>query len=805
MILGRGDKRVQVVAELREEYDKLNRVLQKQVELQKEIKSTLDSQKGGASAKTAMAGARAGVSGFLDEPGSNASASASANGGGTGGSASGMNWGGAAKAIIAGAVGGALQALPRNEQYIENRIALQRGQFFGGRNLGGRLERMMYGGTAIDPMDAARASMAGNSMGMMTGLSNYSTITGSAAQFSNLVPGAGLEGGMRATAALNQAGSVNRLRMLGINVRDGATGLMRSFDDIAKDLWKVLNQQKTGSGKITKEDLALSLQPGNALDGLLNQYFGNDPVLRQGVVTSLFQFAGGGGIDQKSLVDSGALPDIAYSSGQRDAGSYKGINAYTDAAIDGIIEANTQLQNISEKFAGMVDKLDDVVKQIAKANQLMGGGNGGMGTFLGGLLGGLGALGIGGAVKGMFGGAKSGITKLGSAIGNSRIGQFFGRLPKWAKFGGRAALAAGSYYGLEKLQAWLNERGEDLPEWLQTGGNFAFDLGQGALTGAIAAGPGGAVAGTVAGGVGSLMNPYGGNGDGHPHEYGMGGSALSGDVSSMQGVVDPLQRMDVTSPFGVVRHLTYGNRKSPTYGREHGGVDLAASVGTPTYAVKDGVVESTSYDAPGFGNYVRILHNDGHRSYYGHLSQKLLGGGQPVKAGDIIGYTGNSGFSTGPHLHFEVRNASQGKVDPLQYISASGGLSGSATSIDSKDPSLLAPQNAAAPQALSGVSLFAPGATKALFSKAVGDGPSLGIDLKMPNFSGGVKTPRTKATNWNTQPVDTTSTSSNVVNYGGVTVNVHVAKEHKINEKDLAYHIKKVLNDQNQMKRAVTR
>jgi len=376
MIMGRGDKRVQVVAELRDEYEKLNRVLQKQVELQKDIKSSLDAQnrKAGANARAVAGGF--GPSGFLDEPGSNASAQASASGGGTGGSASGMNWGGAAKAIAAAAGAAALQALPRNEQFIENSMAINRGNFFGyvptkaSPTLNVALQKSMYGGTAIDPMDAARMSMAGNSMGMMTGLANYSTITGSAATFSNLVAGAGLEGGMRATTALNQAGSVNRLRMLGINVRDANTGLMRGFEDIANDLWKILNNQKSGAGQITKQDLSLALQPGNSLDGLLNQYFGNDPVLRQGVVTALFQKAGGAGLSQQELKASGALPEVAYEFGQRDAASYRGIDAYTKPAIEGINEANRLLKTASEKFADAADELSGIVNKLPKLIRL---------------------------------------------------------------------------------------------------------------------------------------------------------------------------------------------------------------------------------------------------------------------------------------------------------------------------------------------------------------------------------------------------------------------------------------------------
>lgn len=813
MIMGRGDKRVQVVAELRDEYEKLNRVLQKQVELQKDIKSSLDAQnrKAGANARAVAGGF--GPSGFLDEPGSNASAQASANGGGTGGSASGMNWGGAAKAIAAAAGAAALQALPRNEQFIENSMALSRGGFFGARGLNQTLQRTMYGGTAIDPMDAARMSMAGNSMGMMTGLANYSTITGSAATFSNLVAGAGLEGGMRATTALNQAGSVNRLRMLGINVRDANTGLMRGFEDIANDLWKVLNNQKSGAGKITKQDLSLSLMPGNALDSLLNQYFGNDPVLRQGVVTALFQKAGGAGISQQELKASGALPEVAYEFGQRDAASYRAIDAYTKPAIEGINEANRLLKTASEKFADAADELSGIVKQIAKINTLMGGGNGGMGTLFGGILGGLGALGIGGAIKGI------GSKIAGSSMVQSAKG-LFGRLPKWARFGIKGVSGVGSYFGLEALQRYLNEKGENLPDWVRKGGNLAFDTGQGALTGLMVRGLPGAAVGAVGGLTGSLINPVdldeAGQGDGGDvydipgisriahYRSGVGGSAsdiTSAAGTAMRSVVDPLNTMSITSPFNVVRHLTHQGKKSPTYGGRHGGVDLAASVGTPTYAVKDGVVEGTPFDADGFGNYVKINHPDGYSSFYGHLSTKDVSGGTSVRAGQIIGRTGNSGFSTGPHLHFEVRTSGGSKVNPLDYIAASGGMSGEDLPDYSQGPQNVMGQQVTAAKALSGVSLLDFNFGRSLFSNEVGDGnppssgkvargPKLRIKLAMPPVGdegdAGAGSPGTK-----------------IVNYGGVNLTINVPKDSKLDEQKLAMKIKTLLADDDRIRAAV--
>lgn len=98
--------------------------------------------------------------------------------------------------------------------------------------------------------------------------------------------------------------------------------------------------------------------------------------------------------------------------------------------------------------------------------------------------------------------------------------------------------------------------------------------------------------------------------------------------------------------------------KSSPYGwrweRPHGGVDFAINIGEPIYAVFDGVVRVAQVNG-GYGNMILIRHYNNLETLYGHLSKIKVKVGQVVKAGDIIGYSGNTGFSTGPHLHFECR------------------------------------------------------------------------------------------------------------------------------------------------------
>ena len=116
----------------------------------------------------------------------------------------------------------------------------------------------------------------------------------------------------------------------------------------------------------------------------------------------------------------------------------------------------------------------------------------------------------------------------------------------------------------------------------------------------------------------------------------------------------------------------YGNRKDPINGKRdnHTGIDIPAARGTSIYAAKSGVVV-TSIKGSGsywsYGNYVLIAHSDGTSTLYAHMNSRNVSKGQVVKQGDVIGYVGTTGRSTGNHLHFEVR-VNGTRVDPVNYF-----------------------------------------------------------------------------------------------------------------------------------------
>ncbi|MEA5597993.1 peptidoglycan DD-metalloendopeptidase family protein [Rivularia sp. UHCC 0363] len=106
----------------------------------------------------------------------------------------------------------------------------------------------------------------------------------------------------------------------------------------------------------------------------------------------------------------------------------------------------------------------------------------------------------------------------------------------------------------------------------------------------------------------------------------------------------------------------------PRWGRMHRGIDVAAPVGTPIHAAADGVVISAGWNRGGYGNLVDIRHPDGTVTRYAHNSKLVVTKGQEVHQGQQISLMGSTGFSTGPHLHFEIRKGGTEAVNPIAFL-----------------------------------------------------------------------------------------------------------------------------------------
>ena len=609
-------------------------------------------------------------------------------------------------------------------------------------------------GSFLGTNDVLNAAMSGQMYVM--GVGNKAAMS-SYAMLSNINPGMSGQQAAGVVANINSAQNVNAARMIGINIRDNKGG-MRSIQDIVNDIWTYLNRNKRTSGPITKLEIDNSLQPGNALDSILNTYFGgSDSNTRESIIKLLYMKAGGNALDKAGAQKAGFLAGVTAAGGT--AATSKATNAlgkYGAAQTAGITDfekevsaANKALEVLSKSpiFDKAVEIKTLMDQNTNALNALTGVVTGLLASLGGGLLKDL--LGKG---SGLIGGAKNMFSK-GKGLLSKGFNFLKGAGSKALKFGKSALHDAGSFaktaYGdIEPIMGEVEAVGE-------FAGEEALGAGADVLTGGAATGLDLALQGVMMkqlydafhkkkgkGGSDNTLFGYGGPGDG---DSDMTGSALSGAASNHKE--NPVAgNAPITSKFGEVRYLRTNMGRNASYGKPHGGVDFGIGTGTPLRAVKDGKVIPTPFDSGGFGNYVLLDTGDGYQSYYGHLSNKTASGS--VKAGDIIGYSGNSGNSTGPHLHYEVRKG-QTKVDPMSY------LHGAAS--DSTNPGI----NKANPTSMIyGGEGSVPAATYGVSGK--GDGAS-----------------------------------DQVVNYGGVTIQVNVPNNTHVDHKKLIEDIKAALKSDN--------
>lgn len=139
-----------------------------------------------------------------------------------------------------------------------------------------------------------------------------------------------------------------------------------------------------------------------------------------------------------------------------------------------------------------------------------------------------------------------------------------------------------------------------------------------------------------------------------------GGSSSSGSAVSSKGFIRPVKTGSITAT------MYYSS------GKYHGAVGFGVSVGTPVYAAADGIVVTSTWGgSDSYGYYIKIKHYNGLYTLYAHGSSLVVSVGQEVKQGQLIMYSGNTGNSTGPHLHFEVRVSPGGysnRDNPLNYL-----------------------------------------------------------------------------------------------------------------------------------------
>lgn len=134
----------------------------------------------------------------------------------------------------------------------------------------------------------------------------------------------------------------------------------------------------------------------------------------------------------------------------------------------------------------------------------------------------------------------------------------------------------------------------------------------------------------------------------------------AGPVTRLIAFAKPVRGYAINSPFGM-------RRLPGAAARHHDGVDIAAPSGTSVYVAAEGRVLRTGYDAGGYGRFIEVVHPNGMSTLYGHLSRVDVASGERLVEGERIGLVGNTGRSTGPHLHFEVRRGDR-QVNPTKVL-----------------------------------------------------------------------------------------------------------------------------------------
>jgi hypothetical protein len=235
--------------------------------------------------------------------------------------------GGGASSLVSGLVtmlakfGLGTSLLPGTDETVQADLLMKRIGFFNGISgvtAGGAASTVAKMGTVTSSLDALNALAAAQSMGLSSSNFDKSSIfNAGVANVSNLTPGMGVEGAMRATGAMQQASSVNMLRGIGIQLRD-ANGNMAAPDKVIDDVWtKISRDYSQAYGANTSpslEEVKIALQPGNSLDSMLDQYFGSDPMLKNMVMNGLLYRAQNKGSTLAGGVDTGITSTSAITS-----------------------------------------------------------------------------------------------------------------------------------------------------------------------------------------------------------------------------------------------------------------------------------------------------------------------------------------------------------------------------------------------------------------------------------------------------------------------------------------------------------
>jgi hypothetical protein len=568
-----------------------------------------------------------------------------------------MNILGGAATAAAGAAIGVSTAMPDLALTVARRAGFyQAGVASGGMMSHGRLEssvRLGLGEFSTSPgSDSAVAAML-TTRGMVPGSKTFnSTVTGvgQAARYlnmSNEVAAGALEG------LTSGSTSAMMMRNFGVFTSNPATGQAMGQAQI----FEQLAQRFTGGRETTLEGTMESLRRGNLGSNIRNS--GLDSAQQALLAQYMIDRSRGVTMD---LEDPDAISNAMGNSENPFAQQYRQFskdNEVMERATEPYLEGMKMASDGLIALKDALKDLPDAVYQTKAAFDFFAGDSAGQGVMSG--IAGV-AAGIGGMALGAMG--------LKGAQGLLGVGSKSGGGAKAPATG----LKAPGVRGLGMLGAVLS------------GGQAIYNISQGGEVGSNVGNAVGTTAGALIGGALGSLIPIPGVGTvlgatAGAWLGGMAGESIGGMFNSSGGSEGSTT---VPGPDSKNWSGRYGEPRSG--GRTHKGIDVALPIGTPLKAVMDGVISKAQSGSGerSYGLYVEIQHSGGKSTLYAHMSKINVKVGDQVKKGDIIGLSGNSGFSTGPHLHFELR-INGNHTDPSAYVGLAYGPGGTKANTSSMD------------------------------------------------------------------------------------------------------------------------
>lgn len=516
--------------------------------------------------------------------------------------------------------------------------------------------------------------------------------------------------------------SSNLMRKFGIWTTDPTSGKTLNSTQI----FSALNDRILGGKKLTRSQLAYSMA-GGALHENLSAAFGGD----QTQMDLAYQYMLSRASDSKGEMDltsSKSMAKYTGKSGDNPMGAIYSANssqtatmqAASDSYIDGMKKAavviekfNKAMQNFLGTQAGKTMAGLNAGVNLAMGDNTVGGLMGGAAGVFGGL------MNIGGAIGQNYLLGKT-LSKLGLGTGKGAAGGAAGARPKGAVWkaggkggggrwvnaktgkpisgpkggGAKGGFKAGKIAGKLGMGMALVGGGIDLYNDVQNGQGwgtkqFNSDLGStaggmiGSALGALVPVPGLDIVTSLAGGW--LGSQIGGWIGGQFGSGGVSGSVNTGSTTDTSGgikLIHPVGRAKVTTKYG---------QTDKVHNNPHKGIDFAVGIGTSVMAAAAGTVKGTGGSSANtmgtsnhsYGIWLEIDHGGGYTTLYGHLSSVGVSKGQQVTQGQVVALSGNSGYSTGPHLHFELRKDGV-QIDPSAALGGNYSSGGASSFSDSQ-------------------------------------------------------------------------------------------------------------------------